>query len=464
MDLKTNYKNYSFYQLLRDLFDFLSLKCNLKVHRNYVFNDDVPLQRKFKSIFVVVIALLILFLISILSTGFFKFIIKIFFIISLIYFIFCLIQSFINHDKRLLYFINKNLFLLVRNNRYFNSEVLSQGNKIITYRPTIEYWIDNNLYIKIRLDGGRNQKDYFDLEDKLFHLFQMRILNKFIENGYITYVLSFSNFLYFSYGKEIEGNLIKECSDDCISFSDELVWNFRKQPHALVTGITGGGKTYLLYFIIRNLVSYNCDVKILDPKMADLDYLKNILDSSNVASSIGNIIRILRESSEIINSRNLEFQERADYMQGKDYKDYGYKPIFIIFDEVTAFFASCDSKQSKEANGYLQEIIMKGRSAGVFMVLTTQRADADIISGKIRDQLGLRVSMGQLSPDGYVMTFGNEYRDLRLTNRSIVKENSYSGVGFIYILGKTTTPQEFYAPIFKEGYDFFEDIKKLKLR
>ena len=66
-------------------------------------------------------------------------------------------------------------------------------------------------------------------------------------------------------------------------------------------------------------------------------------------------------------------------------------------------------------NDYLINIIMKGRQAGIY-VLTAQRPDADVIKGNVRDQLGLRVSLGNLSNDGYRMTFGQT--DKRISNDS----------------------------------------------
>ena len=103
----------------------------------------------------------------------------------------------------------------------------------------------------------------------------------------------------------------------------------------------------------------------------------------------------------------------------------------------------------------------KGWSAGLYVVMTCQRGDAKVISGDIRDQLGLRLSLGQLSADGYVMTFGNEYRDLKHTMTSLVKPGTYSGVGFAYIPGVTNKPMEFYSPILDNTYSFANDIEKL---
>lgn len=358
----------------------------------------------------------------------------------------------------------RKLFELIESNGFYKKgEVF--GSSTVRYSAKAYYkFLENGFEIVISLDGSKYQDKYTELEQKLYHLFGYRIKEVFMENGKIRYRFTYEDLEPIFVNSAIYGYryLPMNTESDKIAFANDLVWNYRKQPHALVTGVTGGGKTFILFWMIRNAFANGADLKILDPKCDNLDYLKNILEPSDVASSKGNIIRILRECSQVINDRNIEFQNHYNYSQGKDYKDYGYRPIFIFFDEVTAFFASCDSKESKEANGYLQEIIMKGRSAGVFVVLTTQRADADVISGKIRDQLGLRVAMGGLTPDGNVMTFGNEYRDLKLTIKGVIEDKPRSGVGFIHIDGVTSKPQEFYAPYFDaETYDFFDDIKSL---
>lgn len=404
-----------------------------------------------------------------LSTDFAIFIFKIYFIFFILFLPF--IISLYVFNKKFYYSLKVKdaLNKIIKLNHFYETSLVNSTNlkgedikkNIVVYSPEIYYKVEKNyIFIKFRLDGSKYENSYIELEKNISNILKLKTMSE-LKLGEIEYKCLLKNIKPIICGSEIEGQVIKFVDSEKIYLTEDLAWNFRKHPHALITGVTGGGKTYLLYWIIRNLYSINSELKIIDPKMADLDYLKNFLDNSNVASSIGNIIRILRESSEIINLRNLEFQKRADYMQGKDYKDYGYKPIFVIFDEVTAFFASCDSKQSKEANGYLQEIIMKGRSAGVFVILTTQRADTDVISGKIRDQLSLRISMGQLSKDGYTMTFGSEYKDLNITMVGYVKDKPNTGVGYLYIDGVISKPQEFYSPVLNNGYNFFEDIKKL---
>ena len=97
---------------------------------------------------------------------------------------------------------------------------------------------------------------------------------------------------------------------------------------------------------------------------------------------------------------------------------------------------------------------MKGRQAGVFMFLTAQRPDADVIKGNVRDQLGIRVSLGNLSDDGYRMTFGQTDKEYQPIYESDV------GRGYISILGQYNEPVLFDAPLM-EQYDFVEDVKQI---
>ena len=105
------------------------------------------------------------------------------------------------------------------------------------------------------------------------------------------------------------------------------------------------------------------------------------------------------------------------YQLGSNFRNFDLPPYFCDFDEVTAFTSTLDKKNFKEMNDYLINIIMKGRQAGVFMFLTAQRPDADVIKGNVRDQLGLRVSMGNLSADGYRMTFGQTGKSISTNSR-----------------------------------------------
>ncbi|MGF3917108.1 FtsK/SpoIIIE domain-containing protein, partial [Staphylococcus aureus] len=80
-------------------------------------------------------------------------------------------------------------------------------------------------------------------------------------------------------------------------------WDFVKAPHGLVTGITGGGKTYFLFYVIRELFRRHSEVRLLDPKVSDLSFMKRVIGDDKVADTKGQILKQLREA-------NNEMEER----------------------------------------------------------------------------------------------------------------------------------------------------------
>ena len=62
--------------------------------------------------------------------------------------------------------------------------------------------------------------------------------------------------------------------DTKIYITHQILWDFVKAPHALITGVTGGGKTYFLFYMIRELFKRDAEVRLLDPKVSDLSFMK----------------------------------------------------------------------------------------------------------------------------------------------------------------------------------------------
>lgn len=58
----------------------------------------------------------------------------------------------------------------------------------------------------------------------------------------------------------------------------------------------------------------------------------------------------------------------------------------------------------------MSEIILLGRSAGYFLIVTMQRADAKYIDGAIRDNFACRVVVGKASKESYAMIFDRKVK------------------------------------------------------
>lgn len=343
-----------------------------------------------------------------------------------------------------------NVFLT--NNLFISEVVRKDGKKkeSIIYFP-ICYFEDrgDSFVVSIRLDGSKYQDKFLDLEDKFSYLFVLPLTNKKVEKGYVVYEFSKQRDRGYVVDSSIEGG--KFNFEKGIPLSSGLNWDFNKYPHGIVAGQTGKGKTYFLFYLIRNMLALGGTIKIIDAKMSDLAYLDKYF-GKDVVSSKGHIMRLLRETTEKMNERFKEMKSSSKFKVGQNYVYYGMNPIFLVFDEFVAFAGTLDTKEKKEMNGYLLELILKGRQAGVFVILATQRPDAEFLSGNIRDQLGLRVALGGMSTDGYGMVFGNSSRDLIPRGQ---------GEGYIYLDGQMTVPREFDAPYLEKDYDFIRDIERL---
>ncbi|HCV0316069.1 cell division protein FtsK [Staphylococcus aureus] len=360
-------------------------------------------------------------------------------------------------------FREKDLAEMIETQGFHNRTVIKKTTEYLDidykkteydYYPTLFYKRRRKTFvIHVKKDGSRFQDDYLELESIIEPMFNCELVEKRHIGRYLRY-----EFMPLKYKKRIvmEGTEAPETTyyDTKIYITHQILWDFVKAPHALITGVTGGGKTYFLFYMIRELFKRDAEVRLLDPKVSDLSFMKNVIGAEKVADTKGQIFKQLREANEEMEHRFRMMSESKQYQLGSNFRNFDLPPYFVIFDEVTAFTSTLDKKELQEMNDYLINIIMKGRQAGVFMFLTAQRPDADVIKGNVRDQLGLRVSMGNLSADGYRMTFDQTGKAFQPIHESDI------GRGYISILGQYNEPILFDAPLM-EQYDFVADVKQI---
>ncbi len=239
----------------------------------------------------------------------------------------------------------------------------------------------------------------------------------------------------------VVGSRVKEGE---IPIDTGLTWKIDKSPHGLIAGNTGGGKTYFIFYLIAYFIKKDYTLYICDPKRSDLTMAENYFLGRNVflEYSTGGIAKNIRLVKEAMLER---YEEIANTHRdiGFSYKDLGYKPIILLIDEFGGYLASCDKKVKSEVVDNLKQIIFQGRQAGVFVILSTQKPDADTIPTNIRDQLGLRAVLGNMSDDGYRMVFGS--------NEGMSYKSRRPGEGYIYFDGiDSDRPIPFKAPLIED--------------
>lgn len=309
--------------------------------------------------------------------------------------------------------------------------------EIMDYYPQISYVeipCDNIFRLKFRLDGSPQAQRFRELEQPLSDMFCTVCTDKIEERGYITYCFE----LYEQKQAVIESaEDILPAGKNEIAFSSNVVWNWKQTPHLLLTGTTGSGKTQLAQYIIYCLLSQGVRVIYCDPK--NDDDMRFFLRDKPVCyvTKENDIAKVVREVEEEVRLR----QKDLDNM-GLEEADFN--EVFVLFDELISFSKLANRKTYEETAKRLASIVVTGRSKRIYAGMILQRPDTNFIEGAIRDNLGCKICMGQMSETAYTMSFGSDFSHVRNYRREI-------GSGLIYRQGVDTKPRELIAPFICEG-------------
>lgn len=150
---------------------------------------------------------------------------------------------------------------------------------------------------------------------------------------------------------------------------------------------------------------------------------------------------------------------RDNFQYASNFSEHGFKPIWLIFDEMGAFQASGTDKKSKEVivevmDG-IKQIILLGRQAGVFILISAQQMRAETLNTDLRDNLGLRIALGANSSEGYRMVFGSATPDK-------LKPIEVKGAGYLYMQGSGKETAQYWESPYLDTTQF-DFIKELQL-
>lgn len=241
--------------------------------------------------------------------------------------------------------------------------------------------------------------------------------------------------------------------------TQKIGWKLGTPPHTIVTGATMSGKSFLVTMLILDYLRMGADMRIADPKSADLAIVGRYIDIEKLrkvtcTETTGDgICKLLREANEEMEKRyGLWFSDENSF--GKNWKDIPEaKPLVVIIDEYSALISVSAPKLVKELNSYLFNLILKGRQAGIEVVLIMQRPDTNLLSGNLRDQFGVRILLGNATKDAQTMLFGSVDMDF--------KSISEICSGYIMIDGKQNVPIYFEAPLLsKDSGDYLDNLDK----
>ncbi len=255
-------------------------------------------------------------------------------------------------------------------------------------------YIESEAYIKFELEGTVNKN--FENELRGLLGFNVSVTN---ENGYVNIIfrnpnfnelqlLEFLNSDFFNNRKEI----LKFALGENVN-GERIIGDLEKMIHLLVAGETGSGKSVCLHNIINSLV-YGNDTSILRLVLMDLKrnefvcyeslghLLRPVVYTKEVA------LKVLKFLTEEMNKRFDLFREN----KCRNIKTYNQKNepipyIVVIIDEFQNLIL-----KTKEAENYIIDLATMARSAGIHLVLSTQKPSADVVTSLIKANIPTRIA------------------------------------------------------------------------
>lgn len=366
--------------------------------------------------------------------------------------------------QKVLFFQRLNSLRIMTNflleNRYYLSKTVKRDGKTIEKISLPKVYVKRGKYQLLAsfiLEGNKFQDRFINLGATLEVMYNGDFRNKTFDERFVQYEIAINRIASRINVSEVT------LTNQGIRLMEDVFWDYVAEPHLLIGGGTGGGKTVVLMTIVLALAKIGF-IDLCDPKNADLSGLKNVpVFKGRVFISKDDIITCLKDNVIKMENRYETMQNHPDYKIGKNFAQYGLKPKFIVIDEWAAFIAKIenDYRLQAEATEYLTQIVLEGRQAGVFVIQAMQRPDGEYIKTALRDNFMKRLSVGHLEDTGYNMMFGDANRNKEFKKLDKINGKKVHGRGYIANNGELAG--EFFSPYvpFNKGFSFEEEFMKL---
>lgn len=187
--------------------------------------------------------------------------------------------------------------------------------------------------------------------------------------------------------------------------------------------------------LLHALQSPDWRVVMCDPKRVELTVYKDARNAITVASELEDMTDLLQQSEH-------EMYARYDRMMEEGvnfFKDMANPPpaLMIMVDEVFALLSpenikTDEGKQRDEMHArcttLIGSIARLGRAAGIHLVLATQRPDAKVLPGEVRNNLDARIAQGRMDTTPSLMALDSDHatRLPKIKGRAILRQGEYS--------------------------------------
>ena len=171
------------------------------------------------------------------------------------------------------------------------------------------------------------------------------------------------------------------------------------EPHSLVAGATGSGKSVLIQALLLDIAATNskdlAQIILIDPKMG-VDYAA-LADLPHMREGI---VTTKEKASEVLEALVQEMEDRYRAFakaRARDLPTFNSKVadeerlpmVFLVHDEFADWML--DDAYKAAVGAAVQRLGVKARAAGIHLIFAAQRPDKDVMPMQLRENLGNRL-------------------------------------------------------------------------
>ena len=164
-----------------------------------------------------------------------------------------------------------------------------------------------------------------------------------------------------------------------------LYTDMLKQPHLLIAGATGSGKSVAVNGLITTALHDSparVQFILIDPKRVELVEFKNLPHVIKYSSEPGDMVQALETA---MNTTEARYHE----MQRQGLKKYPGGAVYVIIDEL----ADLMTTNKKQVAPLLQRLAQIGRAANVHLIACTQCPLSSVIPTPIKVNFDARLAL-----------------------------------------------------------------------
>lgn len=182
--------------------------------------------------------------------------------------------------------------------------------------------------------------------------------------------------------------------------------------HLGLTGQTGSGKSFFIQMLLDQVISKktNHEIFIIDPKRTDVYQMAKKLIGSDKTADKTNAIELIQAFHKRMLKRQDELQKYFQENSNKTYKDANLPALILLIDEFGALresWKTLPKKERDEIDSILADVAFMGRQIGCILWTATQQMNAQTMPTAIREQLVLKIVLGDSDEQTYRTLFAS---------------------------------------------------------